>query len=901
MILPVDLLNAFHTAKNDRVICSIAVCILALCFAVGLIFSSFSALIILFSYVGGIAVAIALLNYENGVLYFIQKGITLYKQHFSRENLDQHNVCTICSGQGCFRHKKNSRLPWKNIYINKELNSNVENFFQHILDEFILSWYTDYTNDQSFVYELKHSIRYATGVAVKRFLELDIGHIITNKLIPCAMKHVDDHLCMVQIAELKNSEINKIAVDYLGKRLHIAATTRSNELKYLQNLASALTERLLPAENLKCKNFTFLLRELLSGWVLLPLMDVLADPHIINELVILTITYKSKSKSMSHHSAEKVELLSNYGAIQAKDVALAMDLKTIIEDPINLYHFMQYLKKEGVVHLLQFYLNIVDFNSNLLKPDLTKRQLEELHADALTLYKDYLDPKSDNFIGCADDIINELRDLLNEGVYNVAKLQTSEPLYKASEFTFNVLENEWLPLFYHSIEFYLLVGGNKTSSNSTKGAATRQRRLESQGTVAKLSNSLGKIKGALQAKQPVEGSIYPPESRIVESDAAFVEDFSECTNRRNLSTWRISIPAVVPIQFDSKTIYDFNIDVQRTDALSTGEIRHWTVKRRDQDFYTLKSKLIEFHGENEICNSPLPARRSNLSLDARKSKYEEFLKKLLEKPLLKGSDLLYSFLTSKQNFTLLVTTSLPMVDLENIYQSVTSKLRKERGQHLDNFLVTFFNSTSGPKAQKFEWAEIGDEVDSSSLTLFNTLPKTFKNKVFGDNYGAVYQRDVKSSSTSINPNGITDAGFYLLKHIFRVPEPLLKFYVCICRVAQQAVESMCRMLIDRSIKSALDQPTLAFLIKELEEVIFGKLVPTTDEERKLRKEKAAKLLAETVPNFCTVILGKDFRGGLLRLLEILQNPLYNKQLAYSLMDIVIGEMYPELDTSDEFY
>lgn len=68
--------------------------------------------------------------------------------------------------------------------------------------------------------------------------------------------------------------------------------------------------------------------------------------------------------------------------------------------------------------------------------------------------------------------------------------------------------------------------------------------------------------------------------------------------------------------------------------------------------------------------------------------------------------------------------------------------------------------------RKFEWAEIGDEVDSSSLTLFNTLPKTFKNKVFGDNYGAVYQRDVKSSSTSINPNGITDAGFYLCNYNF---------------------------------------------------------------------------------------------------------------------------------------
>lgn len=33
------------------------------------------------------------------------------------------------------------------------------------------------------------------------------------------------------------------------------------------------------------------------------------------------------------------------------------------------------------------------------------------------------------------------------------------------------------------------------------------------------------------------------------------------------------------------------------------------VLRKDQDFFTLKAKLIEFHGENEITDSPLPARK----------------------------------------------------------------------------------------------------------------------------------------------------------------------------------------------------------------------------------------------------------------------------------------------------
>lgn len=86
--------------------------------------------------------------------------------------------------------------------------------------------------------------------------------------------------------------------------------------------------------------------------------------------------------------------------------------------------------------------------------------------------------------------------------------------------------------------------------------------------------------------------------------------------------------------------------------------------------------------------------RAGSSIDIRMVKYEEFLKKLLQKPTLRSSDLLYSFLTTEDDFTIFIATSAPNIqDFGNIYQSVAHKLRKEKGQHLDSFMSAFLNST----------------------------------------------------------------------------------------------------------------------------------------------------------------------------------------------------------------
>lgn len=109
---------------------------------------------------------------------------------------------------------------------------------------------------------------------------------------------------------------------------------------------------------------------------------------------------------------------------------------------------------------------------------------------------------------------------------------------------------------------------------------------------------------------------------------------------------------------------------------------------------------------------------------------------------------------------------------------------------------------------------------------------------------------------------------------------------------------MCKLYIEKKIKAALCQSNLATLIHLLEGVIFHERKPTTPEELALRKETAFKELTNIVPNYMLKVLGEDFKQGLTKLLQILQNPLYNKQLAYSLLDIVLVELYPKLDMKE---
>lgn len=111
-----------------------------------------------------------------------------------------------------------------------------------------------------------------------------------------------------------------------------------------------------------CRNYTVVIREILAGWVLLPLMDVIANPNIINYLVILSMTYKSKKGSREYVNEESVEFLINFSCGDSeKRSSFAMNLNKIKNNTNLLYAFMQFLKKQDHVNLLQFCLDVGKF------------------------------------------------------------------------------------------------------------------------------------------------------------------------------------------------------------------------------------------------------------------------------------------------------------------------------------------------------------------------------------------------------------------------------------------------------------------------------------------------------------------------------------------------------------
>lgn len=114
-------------------------------------------------------------------------------------------------------------------------------------------WYKQFTDDSDFSNELRYCLRYSTASVINRFLELDIGKLISTKLLPCMVKHIDDYLYMQQIVKLKNARFNDVVVEYLGKRLHPAVTNRKNEVSYLQYLVSSVLVHILPDDYLKCR------------------------------------------------------------------------------------------------------------------------------------------------------------------------------------------------------------------------------------------------------------------------------------------------------------------------------------------------------------------------------------------------------------------------------------------------------------------------------------------------------------------------------------------------------------------------------------------------------------------------------------------------------------------------
>ncbi|XP_022243695.1 sorting nexin-14-like [Limulus polyphemus] len=950
--------------------------------------------------------------------YQMSSFITSGKQNLWKIKLCQRYALYVATKK-CKRHQNDLSIylvkPWTELLVPQEIDEAIEQILTLTLKEYVYSWYTDISSDDSFVQELRVALRFMGASLIRRVRQVDLVNIILGRISRVAAYHVDG--CVKGKAVFGN--------------LHVALRSREEEIQYLRCLVERLLPYTLPRKPLQCRSLSTLIREVLCGSVLLPAMDVIANPsshlrHLLEDLLQsgmwttpntfvvhylhrIAVSFSSGCQhppvailqtsvtgvpealvsqidvaplhsSMSslasrlslapagnhgmttHHVSRlpasaprsivtqngfhiylrdsstwadchqwhwclpyagrmeeypdtkepKVEFLEHFitSNIPTNNSVLNVDLETILNNQQLLFPFMQFLKEHAVVNILQFCLSVDDFNQRSMNPDMTTEQLTTLHKEAKALYETYFVHDAVDKVSFDEDIVHEIKAIVDGPVENVIKLRTTSPLFRAYEYAYNLLDQIYCPIFQHSDNYFRLLCGDRCSGSGQRNLTKANKRGTGESSVSKLGN---KIKGVFWTNTD-EGRVFAEESatdlgEVLLGDSTLdstvwedseVYKFEGDPRLKDLSAWRVSIPRVeTRMDIHCKYYHVFIIEVQRIDV--NGEDNpdelHWTVERKYHEFYVLEAKLIEFHGE--FSSVQLPQKRSfgNKSrqfMESRKSAFENFLKNLLSIPLLKGSQLLFRFLKSPVEFS---TGFLPDINLGRMIKTVPMKLMKEKGQHLDPFLQAFIASTESgkPKPSKVEWKDIFE-------TPIPPILKKIRNPIFDNNYSKwVSHTDDEATSEKVDGSvetlkDVYDYIFYVALHVYKLPDwcvQLLRMFDCLVR---QSLQGYVEWYLDRKIEQAIKPQRVAELLEILKDVLFfDTSPPRTDEQKAERAKIALQQATEFFTDHFGWLTGEQcLEEGTKLLFTYLQNPILNKHLSYVLLDVVVQEIFPEL-------
>ncbi|XP_054469233.1 sorting nexin-14-like isoform X2 [Anoplopoma fimbria] len=839
------------------------------------------------------------------------KYVNFLLQLYQQELFPLGHSCAVCGKIKCKRHRPTLLLenyqPWLDLKVPSKVDASLSEILELVLENFVYPWYRDITDDEAFVDELRVTLRFFAAVLVRRTQKVEVASLITQKLLKVSMKHIE--IISKARQKVKNAEyLQQAALEEYGPDLHVALRSRRDELLYLRKLTEMLFPYILPPKAADCRSLTLLIREVLAGSVFLPSMDYLADPDTVNHLLLIFIE-NAPPEEATEPTSTLVPFLQKYSDIRSKKQSvLKLELKEIREQQDLLFRFMNFLKQEGAVHVLQFCLAVEEFNDRILCPELSDTEKMMLHEEVKKIYETYCLDESVDKIRFDPFIVEEIRNIAEGPYAEVVKLQTMRCLFEAYEHVLSLLENVFTPMFCHSDEYFrqLLRGAESPARNSRMSRNTSKR-----GESFGISRIGSKIKGVFKSTT-MEGAMLPSyglvegeddmveEAMMVLEDDTPMEAASTPSTPRNLSAWNITIPYIDFYDDDVKRerIPVFCIDVERNDRKAVGhETEHWSVYRRYLEFYVLESKLTEFHGS--FPDAQLPSKRiigpKNYEfLTSKREEFQEYLQKLLQHPELSNSQLLADFLSPYSMESQFLDKMLPDVNLGKIIKSVPSKLIKEKGQHLEPFIQSFFNSCESPKPKPSRpELTILSPTSENDKKLFNDLFKNNANRseMTEKRHNQNYFLEM------ITVEGLYDYLMFVGRVVFHIPDWLHHLLMAGRILFKNTLEAYTDHYLQHKLNQVVQEHRLVSLITLLRDTVFCESsLPRSPQDKQRRAKKTFEEMMTYIPDFLGKCIGEEAKYEGVRLLfDGLQQPVLNKQLTYVLLDIAIQELFPELN------
>ncbi|CAB3992411.1 sorting nexin-14-like isoform X1, partial [Paramuricea clavata] len=544
---------------------------------------------------------------------------------------------------------------------------------------------------------------------------------------------------------------------------------------------------------------------------------------------------------------------------------------------------------------------------------------------AKTIYNKYFVKDAPDFIPFETSIVDSLRKVVQSSSDQLTRIEMATPLYRAYEHVFDQLEHTYLPLFHQSDEYFNMICGNRDRDKPAVKPTQRALKKKLEPIGKKLVNSLKDIlplskgqEGHYKMSEDEPFELVDEASDALLDDIDIVEDLElrdSILPVRDMSDWIISIPKVAFKYHGSKEMVSYVISVCESE--SNENMNRWDVKRQHHEFYVLHNKLTEFHGFfggaglPQKRNSTLSSRQATEIDENYRNSFKHYLQDLVRNPLTRGSALLFRFLSPDKEFTNMFTPDTVGQVAGKKLKSVATKLKKEKGKNLETFLHSFLASTKppsgrstpvsgSPNTQRKEYrVQTTQNTGNKDVTLAANFNKDGSNKM-----KRKISKECKDSTVKPKPvlqlNGVTEYILYIAIHLFEVPVWLLNLLLCFQIVGQRTFDDFVDRYLAYKIRLAFHEYHFVPVIHMFRDaVFFDNDPPRTDAEKMERRDKTLRQLLGFFPTPLVKLLGKQrYNEGLTAIFELLQYEQLNKQLAYTLLDTLVTEVFPEIEQQD---
>lgn len=194
--------------------------------------------------------------------------------------------------------------------VEKQLEEEIENMIRKIIRDFVSSWYRSVSSERGFENEVQKAML-GLALELKRRLALVDKQALTQKVLLLGGCHLQTYKKALEKVEAEGSPSDaaqrmdrlwQAYCEYLAP--HTAAQSPASEVNYARHIVDLLLRVLVPEPHLETRTGRFVVVELVTCNVLMPMINKMADPDWLN---LLLIGIFSKTGSKISRGKEKVE------------------------------------------------------------------------------------------------------------------------------------------------------------------------------------------------------------------------------------------------------------------------------------------------------------------------------------------------------------------------------------------------------------------------------------------------------------------------------------------------------------------------------------------------------------------------------------------------------------------